>query len=123
LVQQEQGVTLTTTALAGRVVFCFVAADGWKIAAGYGIELSVPEPEKGYWSEPLPKLLATEYDYFPGPVTMDLQRQHARAAIVIANLGACFKTELCTPIRLVVRVPATSQEERAVIFCSNPQAP
>ena len=103
--QRQEGVTLTTTALPEKVVFCFSPAEGWKIAAGFGIELTVLKGESGLWSEPVPKVLAMEDAYFPGPVRMELRRGHAHRTTVIANLGACYKTELCTPLRFVVHLP------------------
>lgn len=103
LILREQGVVLTAFPSTDRVIFRFEAVDGWKIAAGYGIELSVPEGEKTLWSERLPKTLEDEtINYFLGPVSMELRRRKAKEGTVNVRLGACFETQLCTPITFAV---------------------
>lgn len=105
LVLREQGVVLTASPSADRVTFRFEAVEGWKIAAGYGIELSVPENEKTLWRERLPKTLEDNtISYFPGPVNMELHRRTVKPGTVNVLLGACFGTQLCTPITFAVKL-------------------
>jgi len=103
---RNQGLNLSAVRLADRIILCLQADDGWRLSSDYGVELSVPSDDKRLWGENFPKLVTGPERYFQLPLRIDLRTKATKKIWVVeVDLGACFKTDFCTPIKFHVMIP------------------
>lgn len=97
-----------------RVTLCFRASQNVKIAAEYGVELTVPRSQQALWLEPMPKLVTEQRNYFDLPLRIDLRSvETRRARTMTAKLGACTDAKYCEPITMTLKISADNNKTDA----------
>lgn len=115
---QREGVTIDAYSQNDRITFCFDAEKNVKIASEYGVEFAVPREEAKLWEESFPKIVSGKEPYFKLPVRIELRtRGVPRSREVSVGLGICVSETYCTPIKVVLRIPAKGSSRQS-IACS-----
>jgi hypothetical protein len=112
---QKEGVNLSISTLADRVVFCISASGDFKVSSEYGVEFKADAKNGKLWSETLPKVVTGLPYYFDLPLRIELKtRGTARERPITVDLGACSAAaNTCVPITFKVSVPEASPGEPA----------
>lgn len=120
---QKDGVNLSITTLADRVVFCITASGDLKISSEYGVEFNTDRQNRKYWSDTLPKVVTGSPYYFDLPLRIDLKtRDKAQERPITVGLGACSAAaNACVPITFEVNASGQSQQGSAA-ECSGEKA-
>jgi hypothetical protein len=112
---EKQGVSLSLSTLADRVVFCISASGDYKVSSEYGVEFKADAKNGKLWSETLPKVVTGSPYYFDLPLRIELKtRGSARERPITVDLGACSAAaNTCVPITFEVSAPEASPSEPA----------
>jgi hypothetical protein len=113
---QQDGINLSVTTLADRVVFCIAATGDLKVSSEYGVEFKTDRKNRKYWSETLPKIVTGAPYYFDLPLRIELKtRTNARERPITVGLGACSSAaNACVPITFELKAPLAIQDASTV---------
>ena len=104
---ERDGLILAVQASGNVATFSFDTKPGYRIAAGYGVEVSAPEQDAGFWKEKLPKTIADDdRAYFDLPLTFTLSSENnIQGHRLKFDLGICSQDELCNRVVFSLNIP------------------